>query len=832
MKAHQKQWPRHPTPLGRRSLVLFLLLAMVGCAGSAFGQASPGRVSLVVVADDNYPPYIFRDSEGELRGILPDQWALWGQKTGVKAELNGMDWGEAQRLMKDGQADVIDTMFFTRERGKLFDFTPAYAQIEVPIYAHKTLGGIGDISSLKGFTIGVKAGDAVIDYLAQRGIDSLKEYPSYEAIILAAKNQELKVFTVDKPAAVYFLYKHGIASEFRESFVLYTGEFHRAVRKNHADILSLVQGGFGMISRSEYRIIDQKWLGSPFLLKEILRHWGPWILGVLVAVLVLALGNVFLGHRVSRKTAELRAALEDLRQSLVEREAVDAALKENHEIFQLFMSHSPIYAFIKEVTSTESRVLIASENYQHMIGIPGSAMLGKTMEELFPPEFAVKITADDWTVVTKGEVLKLEEELNGRHYTTIKFPIVLGGKRLLAGYTIDNTERVNAENEKEALQAQLAQMQKLESIGRLAGGVAHDFNNMLQAILGYTEIALEQVSSENSLQTDLLEIKKTAQRAASLTRQLQVFARHQVMEPKVIAINESVDSMLAMLRRLIGEEIRLAWNPGSNLGRVKIDPSQLDQIVVNLCLNARDAIGKSGHITIETANAKIARSAGRRPDDLLPGAYVLLSVSDDGSGITPDVREHIFEPFFTTKPLGKGTGLGLSTVYGIVKQNGGAVTVVSEPGTDTVFRIYLPRHDEAGQMAALPVETEAPSDPKNKTILLVDDEKMILLPTCRILESLGYRVFATDSAQEALRLFEEHQDRIDLLITDVIMPEINGPDLARALLAKKPKLRYLFISGYAANRVTEQGFDETRDFIQKPFSRNVLAQKVVEILGG
>ncbi len=434
-----------PPALRRRPLTGLLLLVLTAfpCAGPA--QDPPVRAPLVVVTDDNYPPYVFRDANGNIRGILPDQWALWEQKTGLAVDLRPLDWAEALRHIREGRADVIDSIFFTEERARFLDYTPAYSQIPVPVYAHETLGGISDIASLKGFTIGVKAGDAVIDYLSARGIDSLKEYPGYEALVLAAKNQEIKVFSVDKPAAVYYLYKHGIAAEFNESFVLYTGEFRRAVPKDRPDLLNLVQGGFDKISQSEYHAIARKWMGTPFLLKEILRHWGRWLLGGIAAILALVMGNVLLARRVRAKTAELHRTLENLRHSLAERQKSEEALREAHELFLLFMRHSPIYVFIKDVTATESRVLMASENYQQMIGIPGSEMRGKTMKELFPPEFAAKISADDWAVVSRREVLKRDEELNERTYTSIKFPIVRGGKSLLAGYTIEITERIRSE---------------------------------------------------------------------------------------------------------------------------------------------------------------------------------------------------------------------------------------------------------------------------------------------------------------------------------------------------------------------------------------------------
>jgi signal transduction histidine kinase/CheY-like chemotaxis protein len=404
----------------------------------------------------------------------------------------------------------------------------------------------------------------------------------------------------------------------------------------------------------------------------------------------------------------------------------------------------------------------------------------------------------------------------------------------------DITQQLHDQRERENLQNELVQAQKMESIGRLAGGVAHDFNNMLQAILGYTDMALEQVPAGQPLHNDLLEIQKAAQRSAALTRQLQVFARKQAMAPKVLDLNQAVEGMFSMLRRLIGEDIQLDWKPGADLGSVKIDPSQLDQIVANLCVNARDAIEKTGHIIIETRNADIDRFGKDLHGGIEPGSYVLLAVSDNGCGMSPEVLGHLFEPFFTTKPLGKGTGLGLSTVYGIVKQNGGGIQVYSEPGRGSTFKIYLPRLGQTAE-AAPADESQDPASRAHETILLVEDEESILQTSRRMLESLGYQVLATNSPATALRLAEgaggdnvllnEYADRIDLLITDVIMPEMNGPELVERLQARFPRLKHLFMSGYTANLIAVQGVQTGKmDFIQKPFSRTALAQKVREIL--
>ena len=401
------------------------------------------------------------------------------------------------------------------------------------------------------------------------------------------------------------------------------------------------------------------------------------------------------------------------------------------------------------------------------------------------------------------------------------------------GHCLDVTELKRAEAEREKLQVQLIQAQKMESVGRLAGGVAHDFNNMLGVILGYSEMALDNVEENNPIHLPLKGIHQAALRSADLTRQLLTFARKQTIAPKVLDLNKTIEGMLAMLRRLIGENIDLAWLPGKNLGQSKLDPSQIDQILANLCVNARDAIPDTGEIVIETSSIEIDdgfHTAGY--EECNPGKYILLSVTDTGCGMNSEETSHIFEPFYTTKANSEGTGLGLATVYGIVRQNNGFINVYSEPGCGTTFKIYLPEHlpatDHSSRGEAVQKVT-----PGSETILLVEDEEMILHMTTKMLERLGYQVLPASSPNEAISLAREYPGEIQLLLTDVVMPGMNGRDLAANLVSLYPGLQRLFMSGYTANVIAHHGvLEEGVHFIQKPFSRKDLAVKVREVLGG
>lgn len=405
----------------------------------------------------------------------------------------------------------------------------------------------------------------------------------------------------------------------------------------------------------------------------------------------------------------------------------------------------------------------------------------------------------------------------------------LGEKAVLA-VVRDTTERQAAQQEKTRLESQLQQAQKMESIGRLAGGVAHDFNNMLSVILGYCDLALMHASPEHPFYKNFVEIKKAAKHSADLTYQLLAFARQQAITPRVLDLNEAISTMLEMLGRLIGEGIDLEWRPTDKVWPVKMDPAQINQILANLCINASDAITGNGRISIKTENVVLDESDCANMVDFHRGEYVVLGISDNGHGMENELLEHIFEPFFTTKDQGQGTGLGLATVYGIINQNHGFIGVTSQPGQGTRFRIYFPRFKgrEEVRMAADTVPGTKPAGGK-ETILLVEDEKAILEMVSIMLRHQGYHILSASTPEEAIGIAGQSKQTIDLLMTDVIMPQMNGRKLAKRLQEIFPDLRCLYMSGYSADVVAKQGIlDDEILFIQKPFSQNQL----LEIVGG
>jgi PAS domain S-box-containing protein len=521
---------------------------------------------------------------------------------------------------------------------------------------------------------------------------------------------------------------------------------------------------------------------------------------------------------------------------ITERKRAEDALQESEARYRMLFEHARDGIALADAET--GRLVDCNQALCHMVERDKAELVGQPQAILHSPEDITEGMSPSYRQhLTKNSEHALEERLLSKGGTLIPVEIqasrIQMNKRfLLLGIFRDLTERKRAEAAREKLEDQLRQAQKMESVARLAGGVAHDFNNMLCVIIGRAELALAKLSPADPTRSDLLEVIMAGRHSASLTRQLLAFARKQVIAPRVLDLNDTVGGILTMLQRLIGENIDLRWEPGTNVWSVKMDPSQVDQILANLVVNARDAITDVGKVTIATEKVEIDAVYCTTHADAAPGSYVMLAVSDNGQGMDQEVVAHLFEPFFTTKETGKGTGLGLATVFGIVKQNHGFIDVHSEPGKGTAFKIYLPRHESAeAPLAAGEIITETPTG--TETVLLAEDEP-ILLELAKIqLEELGYTVLAADTPVKAIRLAKKHAGEIQLLMTDVVMPEMSGRELLKQINLQLPGIKCLYMSGYTADIITQQGvLDEGIHFLQKPFSSATLAVKVREALEG
>ena len=515
-------------------------------------------------------------------------------------------------------------------------------------------------------------------------------------------------------------------------------------------------------------------------------------------------------------------------QDITERKNAEEALRINEEKYRMLLEFAADAFFHCD---SAGNLLTVNNKAVELMGYTKEELLEMSFHRLFSEDSLTR-NPFSYETLTDGGNLKEEREITRKDGRTV--PVEMNSKLMPDGtyqsFFRDITQRKTAEEERDRLQEQLAQALRMESIGRLAGGVAHDFNNMLGAILGFSDLALAQADPTKPLSRYLKEIQRAAERSANLTKQLLAFARKQTVAPKLMDLNEAIEGMLKMLRRLIGEHIDLAWLPGASLWLVEIDPSQVDQLLANLCVNARDAIAGVGKITIETENTALDETYCQNSPGMTPGEYVLLAVSDDGCGMDKATIERIFEPFYTTKELGLGTGLGLSTVYGIVKQNNGLVNVYSEPGQGSTFKIYLPRQTGTPEEHSSEEEERIPAG-QGESVLVVEDEPAILEMAKNMLVLLGYTVLTAKTPSEAIELAEARKEEISLLITDVVMPEMNGRELAEAMQRINPGIKFLFMSGYTADVIAHRGvLNEGVHFIPKPFSIKELGLKVRDIL--
>ncbi|MBM4133586.1 MAG: PAS domain S-box protein [Nitrospira sp.] len=518
---------------------------------------------------------------------------------------------------------------------------------------------------------------------------------------------------------------------------------------------------------------------------------------------------------------------------ITERKQAEDRLRESAEKLQAILDHSPAMVFLKD---TEGRYLLTNRRFEQAFHWTREAVIGKTDAQLFPPAQAEAFIANDRQVLRSGMPLEFEEVAmhdDGPHTSiVVKFPLydAEGAIFAIGGITTDVTERKRAEEERKHLEDQLRQAAKMEAVGRLAGGIAHDFNNLLTVIMGHSDLLLRRLDDDDPSSKHADEIKKAGRHAANLTGQLLAFGRRQVTQPKVLDLNGLVTETTELLRRLIGENVRLVTDLPADPCPVKADPDQLAQVLMNLAVNARDAMPEGGTLTLETLSVEgeTAQHSGRA--GLASGPYVKLTVRDTGCGMDADTKTHIFEPFFTTKDRLKGTGLGLAMVYGIIAQHGGTVAVDSAPGQGAAFTIYLPRASGTVETAGEP-ERQAGTVSGSETILLVEDDQVVRTFVRDLLVECGYDVVEAAGAEEALRWAERHQGPIHLLLTDVIMPGLSGRQLAERIGAMRPDTKVLFMSGYTGDIVIRYGLQEMgAEFIQKPFNAESLERQVRALL--
>jgi PAS domain S-box-containing protein len=546
-------------------------------------------------------------------------------------------------------------------------------------------------------------------------------------------------------------------------------------------------------------------------------------LSVFLACLVSLVGMALLA------TGELRRAIDDLRSEVQERRSAEERLRDSEARFRSIVDSSPMGIHLYRLEPPDRLVFLGTNPAgDRILGFPVNALAGRTVEEAFPglagtevPDRYRRICAvgGTWT----SEVTYSDDRVRGV-YAVNAFQTAPG---MMAAMFLDVTERRRAEEERNRLEEQLRHSQKMEAVGRLAGGIAHDFNNLLMVIMGHGELLRRGLEPDDPRLRKVQHVMGAAERAARLVRQLLAFSRKQVLEPQVVDLNALVSDTARMLRPLLGEDVHIVTRLAPALGRVRVDPAQIDQVLMNLAVNARDAMPRGGTLSLETANVAAPPEGSAGPAD-----QVALLVRDTGLGMDETTRAHLFEPFFTTKGGSGGTGLGLSMVYGIVRQSGGQITVESEPGSGSSFRIVLPRADGPGAAAEVMAPARAPSA-AGETVLVVEDEPAIRSLACEMLEGQGYRTLSAASGEEALGLAVRHAGPIHVLLADVVMPGLAGPALAERFAVVRPEARVLFMSGYAGDDLARRGLPEDAlHLVPKPFTADLLGRRVREALDG
>jgi PAS domain S-box-containing protein len=571
--------------------------------------------------------------------------------------------------------------------------------------------------------------------------------------------------------------------------------------------------------------IHSNWQSNGFL------AIGLILTSILVTYLFINAGeSVFIENLINERTAELADTNKKLESEITRHKLTGEALEESEENYRNIYNNAQVGLF--RVKINDGEVINANTKFARMFGY-GSQQEAVAefsfFEHYADREDYIKMIND---LQETGEVVNLEVPLlkkDGTRFWVRFWARIYLEKCYIEGVATDITEEKIVEEDNKKLQSQLLQSQKMESIGRLAGGIAHDFNNMLTGIMGYTELALSELDENHPVYRKLKIIDSSSQKASALTRQLLAFSRKQILDMRTVNLNVIVQNMIKLFERLIGDDIQLKLKTKRKVMNIKADPVQVEQILMNLVVNGRDAMPGGGYLTIETKDVKLSKKYVKEHKGLKPGSYVRLTVSDTGTGMEEDVMDKVFEPFFTTKPTGKGTGLGLSTVFGIIKQHNGHISIHSEMESGTTFRVFFPA--ESGSVAAKEDELEITVEKGTERILVVDDEHFVCDFIKDTLEPLGYKILTASNSDDAMKLSYKEKEPIDLLLTDIIMPGVDGRELARAMKKSRPEMKVIFMSGYTDDKIVSKGILKAGvDFLQKPLEPRRIAKRVRDIL--
>jgi PAS domain S-box-containing protein len=828
------------------------LLAPV--AAQAAGPSPPGdtltpaqrqwlaaHAPIRLAPDPRFPPFEYFDEDGRYQGLAADYVSRLEQRLGLQVQVIRLeDWDAILAAAAAREVDLLGALTATGPRSDYLAFTTPYVTTPVVIVTRSSLAGELTLADLAGLKVCAISNHAIIDYTARRQPSvQIQAVPDARTGLRQVSFGANDAFLVTLAEATYWIEREEITNLRVAGETGFSYQLGLAVRSDWPELVAILNQGLAQITPEERRTMLHRWvhLGQT----SVFQSRAFWITVVATAAgATLAVGGVLAGNRALRRLVAQRTS--ELQRELEARAQAEAAMRESQERLELAMEGARDGLWDWNMVTGQATV---NAQWAAMLGYPpGEVDVSRAgWERLIHPDDRGPTLAALHAHLA-GEAPQFEAELRLRtrsgawKWVLSRAKVVqrdADGRPLrMAGTQVDIDERKRAEAQRAILEEQLRQAQKMEAIGQLAGGISHDFNNILTAIFANVELlraALEGKNQNFPVLEGLNQIERSSQRAAALTRQLLAFSRRQPTHPALLNPNSVLLDMEAMLRRIIREDIELTLVPAPDVWCLRADASQLEQLVMNLVVNARDALASAGRITIETRNALLDADYTRAHAEARAGPHVVLTVSDTGCGMDAPTRARIFEPFFTTKAAGQGTGLGLATVHGIVKQAGGHIVVYSEVNQGTTFRIYLP----ALPNVAAPVPAPAPDAARplggHETILLCEDDEAVRRFTSAALSSAGYTVLSAESPTVALQLSATHAGPVHLLATDWTLPEINGRQLAEQLRAARPELRVLYLSGYTAQIMDHQGrLEPGADLLEKPFSAPTLLRRVRDTL--
>lgn len=779
--------------------------------------------TLSVGGDMDDPPYEYL-VDGVPTGFNIDIFKAVAEVMGLKADIRLGPWDEVRSRLEHGEYDMLLGMYKTPERDESADFSKPHLMVNNTIFIRRG-SDIRSLDDINNREVIVQNKNVMHDFIIENGlaqnITTTKTQAAGLRLLASGKHD---CFIGAKLQGLMLIRKFKLDNIIAIGRPIYPRDYCFAVREGDTDLLNTLNEGLAIIKQTgKYDEIYDKWFGvvAPrgVSMRLIITYTVVAIVPVLAIFLVLALWSWSLKREVNFRTRKIQFELE-------ERLKAESALIESEMKYRdLFESSRDALV----LTSLDGWVTDVNREWLYLFGYTRDEALRANAIDMYANQDDRRKIIKE--LLDKDFIQDYELMLKRRDGKHIDCLLTTNVHRDEKGDVLYFHTSIRDITRRKQLEKQLFQSMKMESVGRLAGGVAHDFNNLLTAIIGNTELLMQSVQHDSPMYEDLEEIKDTSERAATLTRQLLAFSRRQVFEERIVDVSEVLRNINKLLQRLIGEDIKFTEKIPENLWRIKIDTAQMEQVFINLAINARDAMPDGGSLIIEAAN--VSRDGEYTEDraDFIPGDYIMIAVTDTGIGMDDATKARIFEPFFTTKEQGKGTGLGLATCYGIIRQSGGHIYVYSEPGVGTTFKIYLPRYtgSEATPDTKHPVRK---SHGGTETILVAEDEEMVRRMITRVLVNMGYCVYEAADGQEALDIVKEQNiSNLDMLVTDMVMPVMGGNDLAARMTKLYPNMKVLYISGYTDNAPpVEVSLERHALFLQKPFAPSLFVRKVRDLL--